>query len=78
MIITTLSFLLPIQKTRTFIQLQKLPLVEFTLYTAPKTPFSRVHSICTQDQKTYSPITFLRKWWVHLFDKSSYRHNVLF
>ena len=30
MIITAL-ILLPIQKTRTFIQLQKLPLVEFTL-----------------------------------------------
>jgi hypothetical protein len=32
MIITTHSFLLPIQKIRTFIQLQKLSLVDFTLF----------------------------------------------
>jgi hypothetical protein len=46
MIITTLSFLLPIQKPRTFIQLQKLPSV-----------FSLLHRACCRvTQLLYQPM----------------------
>jgi len=66
MIITMISFLLPIQKTRTFIRHQKLPLVVFSLS-------------ARQIRRHILQLHFSENDGVHLFDKnSSYRHKVLF